>query len=77
VGCPHHYRFALAGESEEHFADRLAVELEQKILAEGPETIAAFIGEPLMGAGGVIVPPRTYWEKIQKVCRKYDILVIA
>ncbi|WP_137820155.1 aspartate aminotransferase family protein [Pseudomonas sp. 2FG] len=77
VGCPHHYRFALPGESEEQFADRLAAELEQKILAEGPETIAAFIGEPLMGAGGVIVPPRTYWEKIQRVCRQHDILVIA
>jgi 4-aminobutyrate--pyruvate transaminase len=77
VGCPHHYRCAQPGESEEQFADRLAAELEQKILAEGPETIAAFIGEPLMGAGGVIVPPRTYWEKIQRVCRRHDILVIA
>ncbi len=77
VGCPHHYRFAQPGESEEQFAVRLAAELEQKILAEGPETIAAFIGEPLMGAGGVIVPPRSYWEKIQRVCRKHDILVIA
>ncbi|MFZ3202773.1 MAG: aspartate aminotransferase family protein [Pseudomonas sp.] len=77
VGCPHHYRHAQPGESEEQFADRLAAELEQKILAEDPETIAAFIGEPLMGAGGVIVPPRTYWEKIQRVCRRHDILVIA
>ncbi len=77
VGCPHHYRYALPGESEEQFADRLAAELEQRILAEGPETIAAFIGEPLMGAGGVIVPPHTYWTKVQQVCRKYDILVIA
>ncbi|WP_439861822.1 aspartate aminotransferase family protein [Pseudomonas sp. MBLB4136] len=77
VGCPHHYRFAQPGESEEQFADRLAAELEQRILTEGADTIAAFIGEPLMGAGGVIVPPRTYWEKIQKVCRKYDILVVA
>lgn len=77
VGCPHHYRHAQPGESEEQFADRLAAELEQKILAEGAETIAAFIGEPLMGAGGVIVPPRTYWEKIQRVCRRHDILVIA
>lgn len=77
VGCPHHYRYAQSGESEEQFAERLAAELEQKILAEGPETIAAFIGEPLMGAGGVIVPPRTYWQRIQKVCRKYDILLIA
>lgn len=77
VGCPHHYRHALPGETEEQFADRLAAELEQKILSEGPETIAAFIGEPVMGAGGVIVPPRTYWEKIQRICKRYDILVIA
>ncbi|BAN50684.1 aspartate aminotransferase family protein [Metapseudomonas resinovorans] len=77
VGCPHHYRYAKPGETEEQFADRLAAELESVILREGPETIAAFYGEPLMGAGGVIVPPRTYWDKIQAVCRKYDILVVA
>lgn len=77
VGAPHHYRNALPGETEEQFADRLAAELESLILREGPETIAAFYGEPLMGAGGVIVPPRTYWEKIQAVCRKYDVLVVA
>ena len=47
------------------------------ILDEGPETIAAFIGEPVMGAGGVIVPPKTYWQKIQAVLKKYDILLIA
>jgi len=77
TACPHHYRYATAGESEEDFATRLADELEAMILREGPETIAAFIGEPVMGAGGVIVPPRTYWRKIQAVCRKYDMLVIA
>jgi 4-aminobutyrate--pyruvate transaminase len=77
VTCPHHYRFALEGETEEAFADRLAAELEATILAEGPETVAAFIGEPVMGAGGVLVPPRTYWEKVQAVCRRYDILVVA
>ncbi|MCO6056712.1 aspartate aminotransferase family protein [Pseudomonas sp. MOB-449] len=77
VGCPHHYRYARPGETEEQFADRLAAELEGIILREGPETIAAFYGEPLMGAGGVIVPPRTYWDKIQAVCRKYDILIVA
>lgn len=77
IGNPHHYRQALAGETQEQFADRLAAELENLILREGPETIAAFYGEPLMGAGGVIVPPRTYWEKIQAVCRKYDVLVVA
>ena len=77
VSCPHHYRHAKPGETEEQFADRLAAELESVILREGPETVAAFYGEPLMGAGGVIVPPRTYWDKIQSVCRKYDILVVA
>ena len=59
TSCPHHYRFALAGESEEEFATRLAQDLEDKILAEGPETVAAFIAEPVMGAGGVILPPAT------------------
>lgn len=77
VGCPNHYRNALPGESEEQFADRLAAELDATIRREGPETVAAFIGEPLMGAGGVIVPPRTYWEKIQQVCRRHDVLLIA
>ncbi len=76
-GCPHHYRFAEAGESEEDFATRRAEELEQLILEEGPETIAAMIGEPVMGAGGVIVPPRSYWPKIQAVLEKHDILLIA
>lgn len=77
VGSPHHYRNALPGESEEQFADRLAAELESLILREGAETIAAFYAEPLMGAGGVIVPPRTYWDKIQAVCRKHDVLIVA
>ncbi|MHA3902060.1 aspartate aminotransferase family protein [Castellaniella sp. WN] len=75
--CPHWYREGLPGETEIAFADRLAAELEALILAEGPETVAAFIGEPVMGAGGVIVPPETYWPKMQAVCRKYDVLVIA
>jgi 4-aminobutyrate---pyruvate transaminase len=77
VTCPHYYRFAEPGESEEAFADRLAAELEAVIVEEGPETVAAFIGEPLMGAGGVMPPPATYWEKIQAVCRRYDVLVVA
>ena len=77
VTTPHHYRFAKAGESEEVFADRLAAELEAKILEEGPETVAAFIGEPLIGAGGVLPPPATYWNKVQEVCRRYDVLVVA
>ena len=77
TSSPHHYRNALPGESEEAFAERLAAELETMILDEGPETVAAFIGEPLMGAGGVIVPPRTYWQRIQEVCRKYEVLIVA
>ncbi|WP_414474704.1 aspartate aminotransferase family protein [Microvirga sp. M2] len=77
VTCPHYYRYAEPGESEEAFADRLAAELEAAILEEGPETIAAFIGEPLMGAGGVLPPPATYWEKVQEICRRYDILIVA
>jgi 4-aminobutyrate---pyruvate transaminase len=75
--CPHHYRYAKPGESEEDFATRLAESLEAQILREDPETVAAFIAEPVMGAGGVIVPPRTYFEKIQQVLKKYDVLLIA
>jgi 4-aminobutyrate--pyruvate transaminase len=77
VSCPHFYRYGNPGETEEQFADRLAQELDDLIVREGAETIAAFYAEPLMGAGGVIVPPRTYWEKVQKVCRKHDVLIVA
>jgi 4-aminobutyrate---pyruvate transaminase len=77
VSCPHFWRNGHPGESEEEFATRLAAELEETIKREGPETVAAFIGEPVMGAGGVIPPPRTYWEKVQEVCRRHDVLVIA
>jgi 4-aminobutyrate--pyruvate transaminase len=75
--CPHFYRYGEEGETEEDFASRLADQLEQLILAEGPDTIAAFIAEPVMGAGGVIVPPATYFDKIQPVLKRYDILFIA
>ena len=75
--CPHYYRFARAGESEEAFATRCAENLEELIVEEDPETVAAFIAEPVMGAGGVIVPPPTYFEKIQSVLKKYDLLFIA
>ncbi|MGH1424838.1 MAG: aspartate aminotransferase family protein [Pseudooceanicola sp.] len=77
TGSPHHWREAAEGESEEAFSARRAAELEEMIIAEGPETIAAFIGEPLIGAGGVIVPPKGYWAAIQAVLKKYDILLIA
>ncbi|KAL9229491.1 hypothetical protein vseg_004953 [Gypsophila vaccaria] len=75
--CPHYWRYHLPSETEEDFATRLATNLENLILKEGPETIAAFIAEPVMGAGGVIPPPATYFEKIQAVVKKYDILFIA
>lgn len=77
VDCPHHFRYAEAGESEEDFATRLAAALEQRILDEGPETVGAFIAEPVMGAGGVLVPPATYFDKVQKVLAKYEVLLIA
>jgi 4-aminobutyrate---pyruvate transaminase len=76
TSCPHHYRFAKDGESEEDFATRLAAELEELILREGPDTVAAFIAEPVMGAGGVIIPPKTYFPKIMAVCAKYDVFMI-
>jgi 4-aminobutyrate--pyruvate transaminase len=76
AGCPHHYRFGKPGESEEQFATRLAAELDELILREGPETVAAFFAEPVMGAGGVIVPPATYFEKIEPVLRKHDVLFV-
>jgi 4-aminobutyrate--pyruvate transaminase len=75
--CPHYWRYHLPGESEEEFSTRLAENLEKLIIKEGPETIAAFIGEPVMGAGGVMPPPATYWDKIQPILKKYDILLIA
>jgi len=75
--CPHYYRNGAEGESEDEFATRLATQLEELILHEDPETVAAFIAEPVMGAGGVVVPPATYFPKIMKVCEKYDLLMIA
>jgi 4-aminobutyrate--pyruvate transaminase len=77
TSCPHHYRFAEAGESEEAFAARLADDLEQMIVLQGPDTVAAFIAEPVMGAGGVIVPPKGYFERIMAVCEKYDVFMIS
>jgi len=74
---PHYFRFAKGGETEREFSTRLAMELEDQILKEGPETVAAFIAEPIMGVGGVILPPEGYFEAIQQVLKKYDILLIA
>ena len=75
--CPHYWREGEEGETEEEFATRCANELEDLILKEDPETVAAFFGEPVMGAGGRIVPPKTYWKKIQEICKKYDVLIVA
>ena len=77
TSTPHFYRNGAPGETEEEFAGRLARDLEELILAQGPDTIAAFIAEPVMGAGGVIVPPRGYFPKIQAVLNRYDIMMIA
>jgi 4-aminobutyrate---pyruvate transaminase len=74
---PHFYHGALPGESEDEFATRCADELEKMILAEGPDTVAAMWAEPIMGAGGVILPPRGYFPKVQAVLRKYDVLLVA
>jgi 4-aminobutyrate---pyruvate transaminase len=75
--CPHYYRYAEEDESEEDFSTRLANNLESLIEQEGPDTIAAFFAEPVMGAGGVIIPPKTYFEKIQKILKKHDILFVV
>ncbi len=74
---PHYYRFAQANESEDAFSSRLAESLEKLILKEGPENVAAFWAEPVMGAGGAILPPEGYFSKVQAILKKYDILFVA
>ncbi|MBA5776352.1 aminotransferase class III-fold pyridoxal phosphate-dependent enzyme [Stappia sp. F7233] len=74
--CPHYYRFGEAGESEADFTARIVGNLKAMIEREGPETIAAFIAEPIMGAGGVIVPPKGYYEQVQALLAEHDILFI-
>ena len=75
--APHHYWEAEANASEREFSQKCAADLEDLILREGPETVAAFIGEPMMGSGGIVPPPEDYWPAIQAVLAKYDILLIA
>jgi L-2,4-diaminobutyrate transaminase len=75
--APYYYRRADRSQNEEQFAQFCADKLEEMILAEGPDTIAAFIGEPVLGTGGIVPPPQGYWDKIQAVLVKYDILLIA
>lgn len=77
TGRPHYYRDALPGESEAEFVARLARELEEVILGEGPETIAAFIAEPVMGAGGVIVPPQGYLPAMHAVVKRHGVLFLS
>src|SRR5690606_9697646 len=61
----------------EAFGIEVARRLEQKILELGADNVAAFIGEPVQGAGGVIIPPATYWPEVERVCRAHDVLLIA
>src|SRR5215207_423557 len=77
TSCPHCYRFGTEGESERDFSKRMAQDLDDMIQREGPDTVAAFIAEPVMGAGGALVPPEGYFEEIQAVLDRYDILFIA
>jgi len=74
---PHYYRHALEGESEDGFVTRILGNLEAMILAEGPETVAAFIAEPVAAAGGVIIPPPSYYPRLQKLLAQYDIMFYA
>ncbi|HEX4182812.1 MAG TPA: aspartate aminotransferase family protein [Caulobacteraceae bacterium] len=65
------------GEDPDAFGRRAADALEQRILEVGPENVAAFIGEPVQGAGGVIIPPASYWRRIEAICRKYGVLLVC
>lgn len=77
TGTPHYYWGAQSGETEEAFSRRRAAELEELIVREGPETIGAFIAEPVLGTGGITPPPTGYWREIQAVLRRHDVLLIA
>ncbi len=74
---PYYYRREDAAQSEADFTTQCVEALERLIEAEGADTIAAFIGEPVLGTGGIVPPPQGYWEAVQKVLRKHDILLIA
>lgn len=77
TGSPHHYWGAEPGESEEEFSRRRAAELDALIVREGPETVGAFIAEPVLGTGGITPPPAGYWRDMQAVLKRYDVLLIA
>jgi L-2,4-diaminobutyrate transaminase len=75
--APYYYRRPDRALSEEQFSDYLAGRLDALIEAEGPDTVAAFIGEPVLATGGIVPPPAGYWDKIQAVLDKHDVLLIA
>ena len=75
--APYYFRRENRDQTEEEFSAHCAAKLEEMILAEGPDTIAAFIGEPILGTGGIVPPPKGYWAAIQAVLKKYDILLVA
>ena len=75
--APYYFRRADRSMSEEAFSAHCAEKLEDLILAEGADTIAAFVGEPILGTGGIVPPPQGYWQAVQAVLRKYDILLVA
>ncbi|MFW6093007.1 MAG: aspartate aminotransferase family protein [Pseudomonadota bacterium] len=80
VEQPYHFGAGVRGPAEasaEAFGAAVARRLEEKILALGADRVAAFIGEPIQGAGGVIIPPENYWHEVQRICRRYDVLLIA
>ena len=73
---PYAFELAQPGESDHDFGLRAAKAVEDAILEAGPDKVAAFVGEPIMGAGGVKIPPASYWPEIQRICRKYDVLLM-
>lgn len=77
VECPHYFLNGQEGESEEEYASRLANDLEALIEKEGPETVGGFFAEPVIGSSGAIMPPKTYFQKVQAVLKKHDILFVA
>ncbi|MDA8870885.1 aminotransferase, partial [Rhizobiaceae bacterium] len=76
VMAPYDFENANEGESRDDFGVRAARAVEEAILEAGPENVAAFVGEPIQGAGGVKIPPESYWPEIQRICKKYDVLIM-
>src|SRR5690606_9557557 len=77
VDPPYSFEYAKPGEDMETFGKRQAQAIEAKILEIGADKVGAVIGEPVQGAGGVIIPPQSYWPAVQAICKKHDVLLIA